>query len=158
MVQVPPFDTVRPGQELLASPSIEDNCPMKYGTLAATPGGHANERDIPVSSSRWKDIAVLLNWSATITLLAWFTPPMALRSFYFGVLFQCRSTLLRRVWKCSLLKRLEVAECMQTFLTQQIDNNEELRTQLMQVKSELTTMWKAATTAEKLLKELEEGV
>ncbi|KAJ9678109.1 hypothetical protein PVL29_022871 [Vitis rotundifolia] len=164
MVQVPPFDVVRPELELVACPSVEDICPAKDGTLVATPGGNAN------------DIVALLNCLVTLALIAWFVPPMALWSLYFGVLIRCKSTLPRRWRKClmlfqgvvaiynlmrqqsSLLKRLEVTESMQAFLTQQIDNNEELRAQLVWVESELASIRKVVVDAKKLLKELEEGM
>lgn len=46
MAQVPPFDTVRSGQELVTSSSIEkDVCPMEDRTLVAIPGGNINEKD-----------------------------------------------------------------------------------------------------------------
>ncbi|KAL6325256.1 hypothetical protein AAG906_023101 [Vitis piasezkii] len=51
-----------------------------------------------------------------------------------------------------------VAESMQTFLIQKIDNNEEHCAQLVRVESELTAVRKAVADAEKLLKELEEGM
>lgn len=60
--------------------------------------------------------------------------------------------------RSSLLKRLEVAESMQVFFTQQIDNNAKLCAQLMRVENELTTVRKAIVDVEKLLKELEEGM
>ena len=43
---------------------------------------------------------------------------------------------------------------MRVFLTRQIDNNEELRTQLVQVESELAVFRITAADAKKLLKEL----
>ena len=58
--------------------------------------------------------------------------------------------------RSSLLKRLEVAESMLAFLTRQIDNNEELRVQLVRVESELIAVRKVIADAKKLLKELEE--
>lgn len=46
MAQVPPFDTVRSGQELVTSSSIEkDACPMEDRTLVAIPSGNINEKD-----------------------------------------------------------------------------------------------------------------
>lgn len=45
---------------------------------------------------------------------------------------------------------------MRAFLTQQLDNNEELRTQLEQVESELAVAQKAITNGGRLLKESEE--
>ena len=57
-----------------------------------------------------------------------------------------------------LLKWLEVAESMRVFLTQQIDNSEELCAQLVGVENELTTVWKAIADTEKLLKELKKGM
>lgn len=47
---------------------------------------------------------------------------------------------------------------MRVFLTRQIDNNEELRTQLVQVESELAVFRITAADAKKLLKELQEEV
>lgn len=47
---------------------------------------------------------------------------------------------------------------MQAFLIQKIDNNEEPCAQLVRVEGELTAVWKVVTDAEKLLKELEEGM
>lgn len=47
---------------------------------------------------------------------------------------------------------------MRVFLTQQIDNSEELRAQLVRVENELTTIRKADADAEKLLEELKEGM
>lgn len=44
---------------------------------------------------------------------------------------------------------------MRVFLTQQIDNSEELHAQFVQVKSELDGVWKAAADVEEQLKELE---
>lgn len=47
---------------------------------------------------------------------------------------------------------------MRVFLTQQIDNSEELHAQFMQVKSELDGVRKAAADVEEQLKELEKGM
>lgn len=47
---------------------------------------------------------------------------------------------------------------MRAFLTQRIDNNEELHAQLVRVESKLATIRKVAIDVEKLLKELEEGM
>lgn len=47
---------------------------------------------------------------------------------------------------------------MQTFLTQQIDNNKEPYAQLVRVEGELIAVQKAVADAEKLLKELDEGM
>lgn len=47
---------------------------------------------------------------------------------------------------------------MQVFLTQHIDSSAELRAQLVRVENELTTVRKVVVDAEKLLKELEEGM
>lgn len=47
---------------------------------------------------------------------------------------------------------------MQVFLTRQIDNNEELRTQLRRVESELASVRIVTADAEKTLKELQEGM
>ena len=58
----------------------------------------------------------------------------------------------------SLLKLLEVTESMQVFLTQHIDNSAELHAQLVRVENDLTTVRKVVVDAEKLLKELEEGM
>ena len=47
---------------------------------------------------------------------------------------------------------------MQVFLTQHIDSSAELRAQLVRVENDLTTVRKVVVDAEKLLKELEEGM
>ena len=58
--------------------------------------------------------------------------------------------------RSSLLKWLEVVKTMRTFLTQWIDNDEELRAQLVRVENELVVARKATADGEKLLKESEE--
>ena len=60
--------------------------------------------------------------------------------------------------RSSLRKWLEVAESMLVFLTRQIDNSEELHTQLVRVKNEMTDVRIVAANAEKMLKELQEEV
>ena len=47
---------------------------------------------------------------------------------------------------------------MRVFLTQQIDNNEELRTQLGWAESKLATIWIVVADSEKALRELQEGM
>lgn len=47
---------------------------------------------------------------------------------------------------------------MRVFFTQQIDNNEQLYTHLVQVESDLVAILIAAADAEKLLKELQKGM
>ena len=59
-MQVPSFDVIRSGRELVVIPSIEDACLMEDGTSPATLGGNANERDSPVNPSSWENIATLL--------------------------------------------------------------------------------------------------
>lgn len=55
-----PFsDVVRPGQELVVSPSIEGTYPVEDETLATTSGGNANEKEALISHSSWEDIATL---------------------------------------------------------------------------------------------------
>ncbi|KAJ9703206.1 hypothetical protein PVL29_004833 [Vitis rotundifolia] len=71
---------MRPGQELVASPPIEDTCPVEHEAPAATPSGK------------------------TFLLPVWSAPPMSLRSLHFGV--AVIHNLIRQL--SSLLKRLEV--------------------------------------------------
>lgn len=47
---------------------------------------------------------------------------------------------------------------MRVFFTQQIDNNEQLYTHLVQVESDLVAILIAAADAKKLLKELQKGM
>lgn len=47
---------------------------------------------------------------------------------------------------------------MRVFFTQQIDNNEQLYTHLVQVESDLVAILIAVADAEKLLKELQKGM
>lgn len=122
MVRVLPTDVVGSGQELVMIPSVEDACPAENETSVATPGGNANERDVPVSLSSWEDITALFKSIHCFTVPEPSTPSVnvffpltqchfvelsndpclvgvALRSLYFGVLIKCRSILPRRQWK-----------------------------------------------------------
>lgn len=51
MVQVPHFDTVRPCQELVVRPSIEDTFQVGDEAPIATLGGNAREKDVPATPS-----------------------------------------------------------------------------------------------------------
>ncbi|RVW83605.1 hypothetical protein CK203_039357 [Vitis vinifera] len=150
-------------EELIASPSVEDIFPMEDGTPTTTPNGDANEKDFPVYPSIWEEITALLKMLTDDTRLAGMVCPS------YGtpesVLIRCRSSMLFQGvaaihnlmrQRSSLLKWLEVVKTMRTFLTQWIDNDEELRAQLVRVENELVVARKATADGEKLLKESEE--
>lgn len=58
--------------------------------------------------------------------------------------------------RSSIFKRLKVAESMKMFLTQQLDNDKELRTRLEQTESDLAATQKAILDEERLLKKTNE--
>ncbi|RVX18164.1 hypothetical protein CK203_003920 [Vitis vinifera] len=169
-----------PREELaLEAPIVEDACPTEDGISTGIPCGNANEGNALDNPSSWKDIAALLK------RVPYFTAPKpstsGVHAFFpyfrrqivklpggvFDVVcpsYGTREFVLQWVTaihnlmrqQSLLLKWLEVAESMQVFLTQQIDNSEELCAQLVGVENELTTVWKAIADTEKLQKELKE--
>lgn len=61
------------------------------------------------------------------------------------------------MWQRTLLfKLLEVVEAMRVFITQQMDNNEELHSKLKLVESELATTQKTVDEGAKSLRKAEE--
>ena len=71
---MPSSDTVRSGQELVASSSTKkDACSTEDETSIATPGGDINERNTLINLPSWEEIAALLRKVPCVISLE---PPM----------------------------------------------------------------------------------
>ncbi|RVW28615.1 hypothetical protein CK203_100882 [Vitis vinifera] len=138
-----------------SSPEAPHEEPASHKELApGTSGVNANEGDASDNPSSWEDIAALLKkrgspfpWYSRVCALVYSSDAEGITTI---------NNLMQQ--QSSLLKLLEVTESMQVFLTQHIDNSAELHAQLVRVENELTTVRKVVVDAEKLLKELEEGM
>ncbi|RVW34412.1 hypothetical protein CK203_092159 [Vitis vinifera] len=132
-------------------------------TPTATPGGDINEKDTLISSPSREEIAVLLKKVScfitpkppTLGIDALF--PLTHRHFVdllgdpriSGVGVANIRNLMQQ--QSLLFKWLEVVKTMLAFFTQRIDNDEELRTQLVRVKSELLLLFKRLEVAKTML-------